>query len=409
LKLFLDTSQLYTGSASDLVNESLRRLMEESRAHRDISVEWWMPDIVRGEREYQMNEEAKLLLPTLSRLERLLGHKLGIDEQILEGRVRETIERQLSELGISVAGLSVRDVDWQTLISDAISRRPPFEKGKTEKGFRDAIIGESFMQLVSGSPKSPSVCRLVLITGDQTLAQAIENRTAATVNVRVLRSLDEVQNLINTLASNVTEQFVAGLRNVASEYFFSEKTKDGLFYTEKLREKIHQDFGARLAELPKGATSRENGTWHIAPPSFLQKTGQRVRWLTTIKIDADGYNVELREPSGLLLTPAVPLEFSQLIGPLGGIPATKPPGGLVLGGPAAQPLSVGGLGADLGSRCLYRSAFQYGPVESTNARKVQVAEGYTLFHVTWSVIVTANAKLTRPKIENLEWKETRWQ
>jgi len=38
LRILLDTNQLFTGSASDLLNVALRKLIEESRSHRDITI-----------------------------------------------------------------------------------------------------------------------------------------------------------------------------------------------------------------------------------------------------------------------------------------------------------------------------------------------------------------------------------
>src|SRR5438105_4325822 len=84
LKIVLDTNQLFTGTASDLLQDSLRQVIESSRKHSDIQIEWYLPDMVRWEREFQMAEAAHNLLPALSKLERLLGHGLGINSEILE-------------------------------------------------------------------------------------------------------------------------------------------------------------------------------------------------------------------------------------------------------------------------------------------------------------------------------------
>src|SRR2546426_7248284 len=62
-----------------------------------------------------------------------------------------------------------RSVDWRCVALDAAYRRPPFKDGETEKGFRDRIIVESFLQLVRSEEhtselQSPCnlVCRLLL-------------------------------------------------------------------------------------------------------------------------------------------------------------------------------------------------------------------------------------------------------
>src|SRR5665213_293097 len=77
LHIALDTSLIYTGSASDLVRKSVKDLIEASRAHGDITIRWWVPDVVVFEREHQMRLAAAAFSPTLEKLERLLGHNLG--------------------------------------------------------------------------------------------------------------------------------------------------------------------------------------------------------------------------------------------------------------------------------------------------------------------------------------------
>jgi hypothetical protein len=47
------------------------------------------------------------------------------------------------------------------LTLDAAYRKPPLKDGETEKGFRDRIIVETFLQLVDDSPKTPTICRIV--------------------------------------------------------------------------------------------------------------------------------------------------------------------------------------------------------------------------------------------------------
>jgi len=249
LKIVLDTNQLFTGSASDLLQLALRQVIEASRTHRDIEIEWHVPEVVRSEREYQMTDAAIELLPTITKLERLLGHNLGINTDILASRVRDAIERQVKELGLKILPLNEKDIDWQCVIRDAVFRKPPFEKGKTEKGFRDRLIAESFLQLVRNSPRTPSVCRVALVTNDGLLATTVEAETKTLENVRIVKSLEDLQNLINTLVSSATEEFVAAVRQPAMELFFKEGSKDGLYYTEKVPEAIVAKFAASLAAL----------------------------------------------------------------------------------------------------------------------------------------------------------------
>ncbi len=49
-----------------------------------------------------MLNHAYELLPSVQKLERLLGHNLNITAEILRQRVQDTIDRQVEELGIKI-------------------------------------------------------------------------------------------------------------------------------------------------------------------------------------------------------------------------------------------------------------------------------------------------------------------
>src|SRR5664279_2320903 len=113
-----------------------------------------------------MIQEALRLLPSVEKLERLLGHNLNITKDILETRIREAIDREVEQYRIVIQNLSSGDVDWTRLVLDAAYRRPPFQHGEKEKGFRDAVILETFIQLVTDAPSSPTTARVVLVSSD---------------------------------------------------------------------------------------------------------------------------------------------------------------------------------------------------------------------------------------------------
>jgi len=73
LLVVFDTNVLYTQVASDLVRAEVQRIIEENSNHPDLIIEWHLPEVVIGERKYQMLVKAKELIPNLSKLEKLLG------------------------------------------------------------------------------------------------------------------------------------------------------------------------------------------------------------------------------------------------------------------------------------------------------------------------------------------------
>jgi len=54
LKVVFDTSVLFSQVAYDLVRSEVRQLIEDNSQHVDLSIRWYLPDIVVAERRYQM-------------------------------------------------------------------------------------------------------------------------------------------------------------------------------------------------------------------------------------------------------------------------------------------------------------------------------------------------------------------
>jgi hypothetical protein len=65
LRVVLDTNVLYTGSASDLVRQEIATVIQQTK-YADLEVVWYLPDIVRHERQYQMQKRALELQPEQS-------------------------------------------------------------------------------------------------------------------------------------------------------------------------------------------------------------------------------------------------------------------------------------------------------------------------------------------------------
>lgn len=377
LRVVFDTSAIYTRSEVHLISMPVVSLVREP--HQDLSIRWYIPYTVRHERQYQMTEDALKLLPYLDRLEMLLGHKLHITPEIIRERVAKSIDGQMQTLGLEELPLSTDKVAWDNLMMDALYRRPPFEVGTKEKGFRDALIVQTFLQLIANSPKTPRTCRVILVSKDSLLREAAEANTSA-ANVAVLPSIEDLTGLLNTFASEVTEEFVSSVKTPAAAFFFTKGDNTSLYYGEKVADQIRDEFAEQLARLPPGATSRKAKQWTIFKCTFVAKVGQRITWSSRIQVDSDAYAPSPTGPSTLTISGTDPLLFANLFRspePMGSItiPTTSP---FVLGPPAAPPETI------------------------------VVASGTDTFHVLWSVLVTTKGTLRSGKIERVESVESAW-
>lgn len=296
LRVVFDSNSLYvttnsTGSASDLVRQEIVALISDSK-YPDLDIAWYLPEIVRHERQYQMRSEALKLRPAINRIERLLDHSLALSDETLLDHVDRKIEQKEKQLGLQEIKLDAAAVDWSKLTRAAVYREAPFEAGEKEKGFRDAIAAESFLQLLASSPRTPELCRVVFITADARLTQAVKERTLASPNSSVLANVEELKGLINTIVSNVGEDFIAIIKPKAAKlYFISADQKETLFFKENIQDQVKEKFRAELKEMPPGTGFRENSTWYIEEPNFSKKEGRRVFWTSRIEVKFEAGNL----------------------------------------------------------------------------------------------------------------------
>jgi len=351
------------------------------------------------------------LLPHVEKLELILGYKLNITPEILLSKITDVIERQLQQHRLDVLLLDPAIVNWDRLVEDAAFRRPPFDPKQREKGFRDSLICESFLQLIEKSPKTPQRCRIILVSGDELLKKAVSLRINTAENVRLFSKIDEVKGFINTLVSQVSESFVAELTEIAERHFYKQDSKDALLHREDVIPQLNNRFRKELAEVPAGADSRENGTWYVGKPRFMKKEGRTVYWVSRIEVEATAYRFERRPrtpaPQSLSMTSttsafgtgqvfipnasfsqAPPLPLSVSSGITSSAPLYAEPGSP---GFTVYPPSGGLL--DL----IYE-------VE----RKV-FKKGFTVLEVEWSVRVNQHKKFSASKIEDLRFVETSWE
>lgn len=390
-----DSSVIYTGSEADLVRGEAADLIRESTQHLDLSVIWYLPSVVRHERQSQMQKRALELLPSIQKLERLLGHQLNITESIIKQWVNEAVETQIVSLGFKVLELDQTKVDLDRLICDACYRVPPFADREKEGGFRDACIVETFAQLVEDSPKTSRACRVVIVTGDNLVADAIRMRTSDANNVRILSSIEELKGLINTLVEQVKEEFVTTYRAKAQEYFFEADRKESLFYKESIRSRIEEKFKEYLENIPKGSDERKNGMWHIGTPSFVRKERQRMFWATRIRVDAEAYKRTIQpsyysgqvtlDSGGQITLDSRPFSISST--------------------PISSKIERYTLTGHLPS---LESSVPVSSLLHAYSKELS-SRGESVFRVVWSVVVTTRGKLTSPRVESLEYVGTTWE
>ncbi|MDQ1167335.1 PIN domain-containing protein [Flavobacterium sp. SORGH_AS_0622] len=388
LKVIFDTNVIFTGSASDLLRNEIVELINSHKSLSDIEIEWYIPETVIKERIFQMNKRGNELLPSIQKLEKLLGHKLNITKEIIEEKVLNIIGKQLVSLDIQTIKLDTSKIDWNLIINNSLTRQIPFEDNEKEKGFRDALILEGLKQVIAVSPKTKSICRIAFITGDNILNAAASTLARQFANVDVFSSTSEFVSLINIIDSKITEVLINAIIEDAEKLFFEKGQNSTLYYTQNLRKHITEHFPKELNTIQDGALTREIGTWWIAKPGFEKKNKQLLTWKTIISVDFSDYKITYA---------TMPVRSAEDYYSI-----SRPNTNLGMG-----------LGIDTSANSVFRNTESYGMMATGNSYRQQfspikekVAEGKITFEVTWSVTLGAGNKLKNAKIESVNLADT---
>lgn len=395
LRVVFDTNPLYVvGSASDLIQEEIVNLIRDSK-YPDLDLLWFLPEVVRHERQYQMQTEAQKFRSAITKIERLLNHNLALTDAVLLDRVATRIDEQQRELGLRELKVDYSKVEWSGMIEAACYRRPPFSTGESEKGFRDAIVVEAFMQLIDASPKTAKICRLVLVTSDELLTRAVAERTASQSNVSVLPGVPELRGLINTLISNVDEDFIASVKPKAANLFFtSGEDKTTLYFTEQIEKRIVGKFQNEFLAKPQNTTFRKDGQWYVSQPNFSRKEGRRIMWSSRIWVAVEAGNVVRSQEPGIL--GGSPAALTALTGSYSLADAYRAITGREEKGVSGLfPASV-------------RRLSDLMPLLEPK-KEVVTHKGRDVYQVLWSTEVTLKKELRKPKIDEITHVECDWQ
>ncbi len=393
LKVIFDTNVIHTNSESCLLREEFCKLINLHQGHNDVELQRFLPSIVIGERRFQMNQKALELLQPIQRLEKLIWHPLHITNEVIESKISEVIEKQIKDLGISTVDIQTKKVNRDNVISKSLQRIAPFEKGDKEKWFRDMMILECFKQIIESSHKTPSICRIILVTNDDLLVEAAKEETRSKKNVYIHRNIDELTNLINTLESEMTESLINKIIPEAEILFFNLENQSGLFYSENIKNEIKNKFHKELNSLHKWGETRENGTWKIGNIVFETKKKQKVFWKASITIDFVCFKKSESHPIYIQPYNNISLWSTYSSSPI----TSSDPWLLNWHNISSLELFNGNTSSNLS---LSNNRIDR---ETVN---IKACSGSAKFEVLWTTILTKTGKLTSPKIESIDYIDT---
>ncbi|MGU7775527.1 PIN domain-containing protein [Burkholderia sp. MR1-5-21] len=290
-----DTNAVFNKEFDTLVCRAARDLIGRHSNHGDLGVRWVIPDIVRGEREFQMRNEFRNVSAHVTKAESLFGQQWGVTQDAVEQRIAARINENLAELRIDVVPCEAGRVDWNDVMRRACFREPPFERGQTEKGFRDAVVCETFIQLASDLVGGDTA---VLVSNDQLVRRHIEARGIAGNRARVVDDLEALNDEIQLRVANVDEATQADIERLAQLRFYPWGKPDdptSLWLRERIHERVWTEHGDRLRQVPTGITYVFLGQ-ELSNARLVSKEGNRVHLESTLMIRS-GFRMWVPAPS----------------------------------------------------------------------------------------------------------------
>jgi hypothetical protein len=369
---------------------------------------------VLDERRFQIEQHAIKLRAQVTRFKRAIGHSFGFSDDDLQDHIERRLNEQIAEHKLRVCRCDAGQVDWPKMIARAVNRKPPFDPSPdVEKGFRDALIFEAFMQLIKASPADRNACRMVLVTGDGELRKAVEGATKTAANVEVCKSIDDLRALISAvLSTTLSEADIVKLAETAKHYFYDKDANSGVMRELQVGSRIVGDLKTELATLPAGATRRVNEDKWLVPtttPTFVKKEDNRIWWLSKVKVRSKAYG-PASDIWGSASTRASGFGDEQDFDVAFVASGEPPPLSTVtfkdwrsnVVGMAERSWTTEAANFPPGSTITVTM-----PPRATLPISRLVAEGVATINVEWSAAV-ADGKLTAPKIESVAFVDVEW-
>ncbi|CAE6769077.1 hypothetical protein R75461_03743 [Paraburkholderia nemoris] len=282
LNIMLDTNVLYVDGRSDqFLSPNIVKVIEDP-LHAQLNISWSIPSMVRREREYQLRQQAKHIVSAAREMPSLFASTWVGDSDAVNAEISQLAQRELHRLNIRVYECDPNRVAWATLIEAAGWRLPPFDPNdKNEKGFKDAIVAETFIQLC-GELTAHGVDTAILVTSDAMLREHVEGRVGSS-RVKVLRNIDALTSELNFLVSDIDPDTAAQLQPMANELLANA----GEFWDNVGR--IAMPYCYPPYVLPTFAvTDIEFQTPSYSVPVFLRKEMRRVFFFSRYSVPRTG-------------------------------------------------------------------------------------------------------------------------
>jgi PIN domain len=223
--VFFDTNRLYTEHDLEIVSRSVTDLLLDLKSKVDLNIA--VSKIVIEELLLKklpkcqtiLNEATKRLRDIQSLMEQQYEIPLATKEE-LEAKVRSRMDDWISRLEINVLDVPGR-IDWEALVWKAVRRQRPFSpasdtKNSNEKGFKDAVILETLLDLYKKEPER----EVVFVCEDGLLFETAREILHSQPRFISVNALTEFSAQVEVILATPGSEFLDAVVSKANREFF---------------------------------------------------------------------------------------------------------------------------------------------------------------------------------------------
>ncbi|VAV82350.1 hypothetical protein MNBD_DELTA01-63 [hydrothermal vent metagenome] len=306
INIIFDTSILFTNDTYQLISHNLKKLIEDFTEKDDLEITWHLPEVVKKERQYQIEENVKKkrkeFISAQKGLTPFLESSTQIKEDSIQKTIEELIEADIKKYEIQISLLDCNVVDWNKLISNSCDRLSPFEEvEKGEKGFRDALILETMYQFAQGLEKHSESMTLCVVR-DKRLCKALLTRTDSISNIKIFEDLLKCRSFMNIQLASQNEEAMEIILKKAKTFFYKPEDSKSFYYHEKIGQMILTELSDFLTRMHGDDFKRDKFFWDIKDPIFEDFENNRIHFASKVHVHSEvfrhGYGVTFGESVG---------------------------------------------------------------------------------------------------------------
>lgn len=271
--LFFDTSLLWHEDKALPVTPAFEDMCRECSKLLDF--ELVIPSTVYGELHFQQSTSA---LKALDRANQAFEEISTISavpysHHLTTGKIKNSVKVKLDnwvkDKKVRIAKVPIKSIDWDQVVKKAIWREPPFsydpKDKKNEKGFRDALILHTYIDLCKIEKRDVRIC---FFSADGLLRKTAEQSLRTDNRCLFFDSFDSFSSYVRLTGEELTQNYISKILAHATDKFFRKGDETCLYAREGVQRTLREKFKEYFDD-PQKAESASSQTpamakWQIA-------------------------------------------------------------------------------------------------------------------------------------------------